>query len=623
MTKEEHLNKILEADVAYYDNDEPIMSDAEYDALRKSYEDKYGALDYVPGNVKPTMQSFKHTHNINSLDKIKFFETEKLKKTITKLLPIVVEPKYDGLTVVAYPDGKFVTRGNGTEGEILQRFPEQYLDNSSEYAIRGEAYITHSDFVIINHMQEERGLPKFANTRNACAGLLRRLEDNPYLNYIRFVAYDVLGFDGTEFEKIKYIRKHTSFDISPCYPYESNVDNIIKEIEKIYDELKSSDTPVDGVVIKSNIKDSLKIFGSTRHHPNNAFAYKAEEETKVTILRSVDWQVGSEGLTPVANFDTVELDGTEVSKASLANLQIFKEFNFHEGDEILVRKSNQIIPQILKKVSYSDGKRFKIPTHCPSCNNELLITKRADGCEDLICDNPNCNAKLANRIIYMFSKPCLNANGISTQTVSKFINKGFVESPFDMFDLTEEDILSIEGFKEKSAKNIYDSIQKSRKNKTLATFIASIGCIGIGSEVGKLLSQKFKTYDTILNVLKSNNKTAIFHIKGIGVTTMDKLFSQSFIADMERMRQYIEPISDDVIVVDNAKTFVITGKLSHPRKFYVDLIESKGHKVIDSISKTTSYLVLNDKTSTSSKTKAAKKNNIPIISEEDLITMLQ
>jgi len=616
----ELLNKIKEADIAYYDNDNPIMSDIEYDKLRNEYQSKYGSLDYVPGNVKKELKPFTHTYNINSLDKIKYFEEDKLRKTIKLLMPVVIEPKYDGLTVVAYGN-KFVTRGKGSIGEILPRFPRRYSENSSEYPIRGEAYITKKDFQYINEQQKQKNLPLFANPRNACAGLLRRLEDNPYLDFIQYIAYDVIGLDITETAKIKYIKNHTNFDVTGYMVHEDNdIESVITNIQSIYNELINSDLPIDGIVVKSNQENSLKKFGSTEHHPLNAFAYKAEEEIAQTVLKNIEWQIGRETLTPVAIFDTVILDGTEVSKASLSNLSIMKSFNFKIGDTISVFKSNQIIPQILERISSNGGNDIVIPTHCPSCNAELTIRKN-NNTEELICTNELCKGKLANRIVYMFSKSCLNATGVSIQTVTKLIHNGFINKPTDMFHITKDNLLSIDGFKDKSATNFIMSITNSKENVPLTTFIASIGFIGIGLEVGKLLSVKYKTYDNLVNALKEKKKNELINIKGIGLTTLEKLLSIEFINEMEELHKYVKIKEDTIVINENQRIFVITGKLSKSRKFFVAMIESHGDKVVDSISSNTTYLVLNDKDSTSTKAKNARKLNIPIINEKELIEL--
>ena len=339
------LKKIQDADKAYYDDDNPIMSDRDYDKIRSLFIQQYGDkdLDYVPGNIKKELKPFHHTSNINSLFKVKQTEQEELMKQIKKLSPVVLELKLDGLTIVAYPDGKYVTRGNGTDGEILLHFPERYHHNTSEYPIRGEAFLKKSDFEEINKQREEEGLPLFANARNASAGILRRLDKSSYLDKIQFVCYDVIGYDVSEDEKLKYIKEHTDFDVINSTSAMGNPIQIVSMIEQMYQTNSDGEIPIDGIVVKSNINKSLETFGSTVHHPLNAFAYKAEDEIKITTIRDIIWNVGREKVTPIAVFDPVLLEGTTVSNASLSNAGIAKSFDFHIGDIISVQKANKII----------------------------------------------------------------------------------------------------------------------------------------------------------------------------------------------------------------------------------------------------------------------------------------
>jgi DNA ligase (NAD+) len=494
------LRKIKDADKAYYMDDNPIMSDTEYDALRNQYISLYGSkdLDYVSGGVKKGLKSFKHICNINSLKKIRYNEVEKLREEFRRLAPVLIEPKYDGLTVVAYPSGEFVTRGGGTEGEVLNNFPDKYKGNNFDYPIRGEAYLTVDDFEIINAKQRELGLKEYENPRNACAGIIRRLDDSPYKNYVRYVCYDVLNCDWGETEKLQYIADKTNFEVAEFYL--PKAEDLADVLSRLYAKWKNESTPIDGLVVKCMMENSLEKFGSTDHHPKNAFAYKAEDETAVTDIIDVEWQVGRESVTPIAVFEPVRLEGTTVEKASLSNVGIFKSLDLHKGDSVIVFKANQIIPQIKSVVMRNGGEKLEIPHECPVCGGKLEVRKNLDN-YTLICNNELCSGKLVNRIEYMFSKKCLNAKGLSKKSIEKMLQ--WIGHPVDIFNITKEQILSIEGFKDKSAENLYNSIQTCRKNVPLDVFIASVGFLGIGSDVGKTLAKKYKTYDKILEVVAS------------------------------------------------------------------------------------------------------------------------
>ena len=629
MTREEHLAIIKKANKDYYENDSPNMSDEEYDALYHDYIDKYGEedLNFVAGNVSKGLKTFKHTANMSSLDKVKYYETDKLKKKLEKLYPVVLESKLDGLTVVAYPkDGTsmFVTRGNGVEGEILPRFPSEYCGiNRSSYPIRGEAFLPKNYFERINEGRKD----KFANERNAASGILRRLDDNEYINYIKFIAYDVVGLDVSEDKKIKYIHEHTCFNTIEGENIESNAED---KIESFYKRNKMKNYPIDGVVIKSNTDCSLEKFGSTRHHPLNAFAWKAEDEQHITTLRKINWTVGRETITPVAEFDPVEIDGTVVKEASLGNWAIIKSMNLAEGDTVLVEKRNQIIPHVASVIKHGVN-TASYPTVCPCCSSKLnsrpLINTKVDVDTsdkiELYCDNPRCKGKLSANINYVFSKKCLNAKGISTSAINKLIDIGKVKCITDMFDLTVDDFKELDGFSDKKSVSTYNSIQNSRNKVPLSKFIASCGIMSIGEDIGNMLSDKYHTYENILSAITKGNIEEFTSIKGIGNTYACKLISNEFINAYKKLREYITPINSEPKVSDKeSKSFVITGELSEPRKKKKKLVELNGDKMVGSVSKSTYALVTDNPDSNSSKAKKARALGIKIMSEDDLMAYL-
>ena len=617
MNRETMLQKIKDADTAYYMNDEPIMSDTDYDALRNQYISLYGSkdLDYVSGGIKQGLKSFQHTCNINSLKKIRYNEESKLKEEMNKLSPVIIEPKYDGLTVVAYPSGEFVTRGGGITGEVLINFPDRFNNNTFDYPIRGEAYLTIEDFEIINTKQREAGLKEYKNPRNACAGIIRRIDESPYKNYVRYVCYDVLNCDWGESEKLQYIKEHTNFQVAEHYIPQHNA---VDELAQCYKKWSSGSIPIDGLVVKCMLENSLRRFGSTDHHPKNAFAYKAEDETAVTDIIGIEWQVGRESITPIAVFEPVYLEGTTVEKASLSNLGIFNALDLHQGDSVVVFKANQIIPQIRTVVSHNGGKKLDYPHKCPACGGTVTMRKNKDN-TTLICDNELCSGKLVNRIEYMFSKKCLDAKGLSKKSIEKMLK--WIKHPVDIFNITKEQIMSIDGFKETSADNLYNAIQSCRHNVPLDVFIASIGFLGIGLDVGKMLLRQYTTYDNVLNALKSGG---LENINGIGIVTANKLQSDEFISEMERLKEYVDISEEQVADNDNALTFAITGKFdNYSRSELTKMVVGKGHKVIDSVSKNTDYLVISDTSSTSSKAVKARKLGIKMINDVELMELLK
>lgn len=617
------LKKIQDADKAYYDDDNPIMSDRDYDKIRSLFIQQYGDkdLDYVPGNINKELKPFHHTSNINSLFKVKQTEQEELMKQIKKLSPVVLELKLDGLTIVAYPEGKYVTRGNGTDGEILLHFPERYHHNTSEYPIRGEAFLKKSDFEEINKQREEEGLPLFANARNASAGILRRLDKSSYLDKIQFVCYDVIGYDVSEDEKLKYIKEHTDFDVINSTSAMGNPIQIVSMIEQMYQTNSDGEIPIDGIVVKSNINKSLETFGSTVHHPLNAFAYKAEDEIKITTIRDIIWNVGREKVTPIAVFDPVLLEGTTVSNASLSNAGIAKSFDFHIGDIISVQKANKIIPQVVEKVEDKHGMLISEPLYCPSCRSKLEVRKQTlDDGYDLICINPNCIGKLANTIEYMFSKQNLNVKGLSAQTIKKLIDKKYVSEPTDIFKITKEQLKTLDGFGDKSASNLYNGIHNI-SSAPLNVFIASVGALGIGSNVGNILANSFHTYENVLKVLEAKDKDALQELKGIGTSVTDILLSEDFIQKMKDLREFVIPTP--VLQKDIKLKVVITGQLSKSRTEYTKFLKEHDIQVSSSVTKNTNYVITDNPNGTSTKLKKAKELNIPIISEQQMDELIR
>ena len=326
--KRSFLSKL---DGAYYNDDNPLVNDSEYDEYKEMYIKEYGENDFnfVPGTISNEFVSYKHTYPVISLAKIKNGEKSLLEKWTKKLSPLVLEPKIDGLTIVAYPDKKgkciYVTRGNGINGERLPNFISKYENktgiNLTGYPVRGEVFLSKSTFERINKERKQQGLNLFLNPRNAAAGILRNKERSPYIDNLSYIVYDILGNDiGTE-KKIQLLINKTKFH---CIEYKEiyndyDIDTLEDKIKLYYNILSDSDMPIDGIVLKSNTDGLLNKYGMTSHHPNNEVAWKAISHRAETILRDIQWQVGRDSLTPVAIMDPVELDGTVVSKASLHN----------------------------------------------------------------------------------------------------------------------------------------------------------------------------------------------------------------------------------------------------------------------------------------------------------------
>lgn len=660
MPKQEQLSLIKMADSAYYNSDTPIMSDEEYDALRNDYISKYGSkdLDYIAGDAT-TSRKFKHPIEVTSLAKVDDSNEAKFLSEIERLSPVVIEPKYDGLTVVAYPreDGSyfFVTRGSGREGDILPNFLDVYEDakgKNTKFAIRGEAYMTIANFNKMNDELEKAGEPKKANPRNAVAGILNptRIEKSRFINLLDYDCYDVIGLDVPEDKKLDYINDNTPFVATESMGFGDNCSGqeIMNNIREWHKEIIDNEIyPVDGMVIKTNQDNSLKKFGSTDHHPKNAVAIKANQTATFTTLRGMEWQVGKTGaLTPVAVFDPIEILGSTVSKASVSNPDEIKRLDLRIGDTIGVIKAKEIIPKIVLNNGGGD-KDIETPTKCPACGGPL----KKNG-PIIYCDNDACDEKVAQKIAFMASKNVLDVSGLSIQTARKIVAamkntfqyKNMTEKQNIWLGLSRDDLLALDGFSDKSADNLYDRINDLllSKDVSLPRFIKACCVDGIGENVGKILENKFNGIQKMFDVFSWQmityygvNKDEVYNmlssIDGIGKETANILISKRFWFAVPELFKYIQPVvqqkntnteSNVNIDVQN-KVFVLTGKMPKKRSEYEKLIASEGGIIGGSVTSKTNYLVIADINSTSAKAEKARKLGVKMISPDDLCNMLK
>ena len=638
MTREEHLAAIKKADREYYELDNPVLADEEYDALRRSYIDKYGAedLNYVPGSAAGDFDKFSHPHPVTSLSKwTKGVDSEAdLVKKVAELWPVVIQPKYDGLTVVAYPnaDGscRFVTRGlGGRIGEVLPNFISRYEGagvNNSGFAIRGEVYITQENFAKMNAELTVQGEEPMKNMRNAAAGILRRKERSPFVDYLSYVCYEIPGEDITPLAARKIIAGQTAFTATDMQEL-TDADNSLQAIENYYASLKGQNIPIDGIVIKSCQENSLAKFGYTAHHPRNGFAYKALSEKFVTVVRDVIWQMGRRKATPVAVVDPVEIDGATVTRASLHNAAMIKELGLKIGATVEIHKANEIIPQITRVLEEGTGE-ISLAV-CPSCGQPL---EEVNGQQ--FCVNPACDERLAQDIAFVGSKDVLNIDGLSIETARKMVAYAKTQTPAAelsytlLFNFTVEMLESLEGFARKSAEKLYGNIQAARQNVELPRFIKALCLPGIGSDVGKILADNFGDLSNLADKIAAaeNPQEMLQEINGIGPKTAEILTAESFMMAVRQLEQYVS-IAPYVPVTTPAgdyagKIFVLTGKMAQPRSYYVELIESAGGKEGKAVSSKTDYLVIQDVNSTSSKAVKAREVGTKLISPEELVNML-
>ena len=646
MKRMKELVEILgQASRAYYQEDREIMSNLEYDALY----DELVALEQKTGIVLSTSPTVsvgyeavdelpKETHEspMLSLDKTK--DREVLRSFIgnhkTRL-----SWKMDGLTIVlTYRNGvleKAVTRGNGVVGEVVTN-NARVFDNiphkisfQGELILRGEAIITYSEFEKINRDIADVDA-RYKNPRNLCSGSVRQLNNKITAGrHVRFYAFSLVKADGEGFQNSRQ-RQMEWLEEQGFETVEYRVvtgETLDEAMEYFAGKVAENDFPSDGLVaLYDDIAygDSL---GRTAKFPRNAFAFKWADEMAETTLEEIEWSPSRTGLiNPVAIFTPVELEGSTVSRASVHNISIMRKLELGIGDRIRVYKANMIIPQIGENLTRSGVK--DIPECCPACHGPAVI-EMVNDVESLYCRNPRCPAKAIKGFTLFVSRDAMNIDGLSEATLEKFIGHGLIGRFGDIFELEKyrDEIVQMEGFGEKSCQNLLNSIEKARKTE-LPRLIYALGIPNIGLSNAKVICQKFG-YD--LKKLRSLTREELAEADGIGPVIAGSFVD--YFADEDRNRQLDHLLTHLVIQEAPRETneqifaglnFVITGNVEHfaNRNAVKAEIEKRGGKVTGSVTSKTNYLINNDVTSNSSKNKKAKELQIPIISENDFIRML-
>lgn len=639
MVKEsvESLKKILDYhDNLYYNQDTSEISDAEYDVLKNRYLEltETNEYDYVPGSAQ--FGKIEHTSPILSLDKVQITDIEKLRSEIKRLWPISIEPKYDGLTIVAYPNGKFVSRGNGKIGEDCTSHCMQIeclkecKPNTDTY--RMEVLMTVSEFNRLNEERIRQEKKPFENPRNAAAGMLRNKDVKKVEGLTAFI-YDIVGSRNPHVQDME--RLSDIYDnITPYWEFnDSNYQDLETGVQAAIDFILNFDRTeldydIDGLVIKSNRSNSLEYFGMTGHHPKNAIAVKFEAEGEWTQVIDVTWSVGKTGLiTPVVELAPVNILGSTISRATMHNIGIMEGLGL---DRILVDnkhktyakvvKANDVIPKVIEvrhdkqDEPNSYGRCVSVPSSCPVCGAE---TERVG--DLLFCTGDACRAQLAGKISVLASRDALNVEGLSDATIDKMIEYAIANSiPLDFtlpFYFTLDDILALPGFKDKSAEKLYNRIQQARKTE-LKRFIYAANIPLIGRSASEAIASNLLTVNSLIEEIMNNNMNKIASIDGFGSTMIASLRKHAA-HNMELLFNHVKPMDEEANTITHVPneilTFVITGSFDEPRKTIEEIIKGAGHKVSGSVSKKTSYLLAALGEEGTTKYKKAIEENITII----------
>lgn len=643
MDKSERIKDLVEllnkANKAYYQEANEIMTNFEYDKL---YDELVG-LEKETGMVlsnSPTVnvgyqvvsQLPKEQHNspMLSLDKTK--EVGAL-ADFAGDRKCLLSWKMDGLTVVlTYENGelvKAVTRGNGLVGEVITNNAKTFknipisIPYKGRLTLRGEAIIKYSDFEQINREIEDAD-SKYKNPRNLCSGSVRQLNSQVTAERnVNFVAFALINADDVDFgNSIEQQYKWMESQGFQVVEYRVVTRNSMEDAVKYFaGKIQTYDYPSDGLVLMfDDIEYGLSL-GTTAKFPRNGIAFKWEDEQAETTLKYIEWSPSRTGLiNPVAVFEPVELEGTTVSRASVHNISIMEELELGSGDRIKVYKANMIIPQISENLTKSGID--DLPKECPVCGHATEV-KAENGIKTLYCPNSQCPAKHVKLFTLFVSRNGMNIDGLSEETLEKFIDAGYIKEFADIFHLDRyyEEIVATPGFGQKSYDNLMDSVEKAR-NVELSALIYSLGIPNIGSANAKLICKAFNN-----NIEKIRNASVeeLIEIDGIGEIMAEK-FCQ-FFADEDNIKK-LDNLLKEVNIAEpeenttpqnmDGLTFVITGSVEHfaNRNELKSYIEKHGGKVTGSVSAKTNYLINNDAMSASSKNKKAKQLGVEIVTEE-------
>ncbi len=636
----------------YYDDDEPEISDFEYDMLMVELRDlekrfpqftsKNSLTQRVGGTVKEGFNKVEHEIPLQSLQDIFSFEElytfdekmNKMKEEYNKDLKYVVETKIDGLSVaLEYVEGEFVrgaTRGNGLIGEditenlkTIKNIPKR-LTEPITITVRGEVFIGKDEFKKLNEEREILEEPLFANARNAAAGSLRQLdskitETRPLDIYI----FNVQKCESIEFtshyESLKYLEK-LGFNVNPVKVLCNDIKMVIKEIENIGEKREELSFGIDGAVIKVDDLSLRDKIGTTFKTPKWAIAYKYPPEQKETILKDIICQVGRTGaITPMAILEPVKVAGSTISKTTLHNEDFIAEKDLRIGDHVIIQKAGDVIPEVVKSLKEKrtgEEKLFEMPKKCPVCGADTI---REDGEAIWRCIGIECSARNLRNIVHFASKVGMDISGLGYSIIEQLIERNLVKNISDIYDLNLEDIASLKKEGNKFAKNLIEAIEKSKSND-LDKLICGLGIRHIGNKTAKILAKYFKNLDNLMEATVEEI-SSINEIGEIMAKSVYEFFHQEQTIDLiNKLKR--NGVNTSYLTADNydnkfeGMTFVLTGKLEkYTREEASDIIEKFGGKTSNSVSKKTTYVLAGE--DAGSKLTKAESLGVKIISEEE------
>lgn len=653
----EELKVILnQANRDYYVLDSPKISDFEYDKLMRELieiEESHPELKTedspsrrVGGEVLSEFGQVAHAVQMQSLtdvfDKQELIEFDKRTAAALEIETVeyVTELKIDGLSVsLEYENGSFVrgsTRGDGNIGEditnnlkTVKSIPLKLSEPVPKLEVRGEVFMPKSAFLKLNEIREMSGETLFANPRNAAAGSLRQLDSKiTAQRNLDIFIFNVQSAQGLSFkthsESLDYMEK-LGFKVIPNRSIQYGIEDAYNEIMRLGDLRGELAFDIDGAVVKVNDLNSREILGQNTKTPKWATAYKYPPEQKETELLDIVLQVGRTGaVTPNAVFEPVKVAGSVISRATLHNIDNIHAKDIRIGDTIVIQKAGDVIPEV---VSVVKSKRkpgavpYEMPESCPVCGEPI---ERIEDEAAVRCTNSNCPAQQLRSIIHFASKPAMNIDGLGPAIVERFMDLGLIKTPADLYELKKEDISGLEGFGDKSAENLLNSIEKS-KHRGLDRVIFGLGIRLIGSRAAQLIAEEFGTIDEVMNA-REEEVSAIHDVGDKMARSLVHYFSeeasQKLIENLKRCGVDMTYESQKLSDVFAGKTFVLTGTLPNMKRSEAkQLIESNGGKVSGSVSKKTDFVVAGEEAG--SKLDKANQLGIAVLTEAELIKLTE
>ena len=635
----------------YYDLDAPELEDFEYDRLihhLMDLEEQYpeyaspnSPTKRVGGSAMNTFREVPHKvqmgslQDVFSLDELRAFD-ERVRETVPEPT-YVVEQKIDGLSVsLEYRNGELAvgsTRGNGLVGEdvtenirTIRSIPLKLPQPLPLLEVRGEVYMPVNSFLRLVREQELREETPAKNPRNAAAGSLR--QKDPKIAAARgldIFCFNIQQLEGMVCESHQAsleLMRSLGFPVSPDYKVVHTIEEAIRQIEKIGELRGKLGYQIDGAVIKVDSFADRERLGSTAKYPKWAVAFKYPPEEKETVLRSIALQVGRTGaVTPTAEFDPIELAGTTVSRATLHNQDFITQLGVNIGDTIVVRKAGDIIPEVIGVRNHpKDKPAYVMPTHCPSCGTLLV---RDPEVAAIRCPNISCPAQILRSLIHFCSRSAMDIEGLGEAACELLLQQGLAKTPADLYRLTKDDLMRLEGFQTKKAENILAALEKSKQNE-LGALLFGLGIRNIGEKAAKLLAARFGTLQAVENATHEE----LLSIEGFGEIMAESVLQ--YFADENNRK-----LCDDLLSLGlrpwvprqasaalAGMTFVVTGTLpGYSRDEIENLIEKNGGKAAGSVSKKTSYVVAGE--AAGSKLAKAQSLGVPVLTEQQLLELIE